>query len=227
VNLEDQLRVQGASGAATTGRLTHLTRNEIVIQTDAGQKRFTSDAVKAVALRGHPLRGGTLIGAGAFAVLGAVAICARREASNCAIAGSLGAAPIGAGVGLSSGALIPRMKPIYRAADNPTSTPAPGAVRASPSLLEDLALHVNLDDQLSVEDQSGIERSGRLIDLTADEVTIHTATGDHHFMRATLRQIAVRRQHLRLGTLIGGGTGAIYGAVSECRGGAHDDGLTA
>ena len=108
VNLDDQLQVEDQSGVKATGRLTRLTRDEIAIQTDAGEKRFTSDTVRAVAVRGHALRKGALIGAGVFAVLGAVAICSHEGGGNCVIVGSLGAAPIGAGVGLAVGALIPR-----------------------------------------------------------------------------------------------------------------------
>ena len=73
VNLDDQLQVEDQLGVKATGRLTRLTRDEIAIQTEAGEKRFASDTVRAVAVRGHALRKGALIGAGVFAVLGAVA----------------------------------------------------------------------------------------------------------------------------------------------------------
>src|SRR3970040_700718 len=80
VNLDDQLRVEERSGARTTGRLTRLTRDAITSQTDAGEKRFASDTVRAVAVRGHTLRKGALIGAGVLAVLGAVATCSHEGA---------------------------------------------------------------------------------------------------------------------------------------------------
>ena len=51
VNLHDQLQVEDRSGVKTTGRLTRLTRDEIAIQTKAGEKRFTRETVRAVAVR--------------------------------------------------------------------------------------------------------------------------------------------------------------------------------
>ena len=82
---------------------------------------------------------------------------------------------------------------------------------------------MNLKDQVQVEDSSGSWTTGRLTGLTADELTIHTAAGDRHFTRAGLRQVTVRRRHLRSGTLIGAGTGATYGALSECGDSAHGE----
>src|SRR3990172_3780616 len=115
VNLDDRVQVEDQSGARATGRLTRLTRDEMAIQTDAGEKRFASDTVRAVAVRGQSLRKGALIGAGVFAILGAVAICAHEGGRDCIIVGALGAAPIGAGVGLVMGALRSRMRTVYRA----------------------------------------------------------------------------------------------------------------
>jgi len=65
----------------------------MAIQADAGEKHFTSDTVREVAVHGHALRRGALIGAGVFAVLGTVAICSHRGGADCAIIGPLGAAP--------------------------------------------------------------------------------------------------------------------------------------
>jgi hypothetical protein len=56
VDLDDYLQVQEQSGAAYAGRLRHLTDREMVIETPAGEKRFTSDVVQTVALRHHRLR---------------------------------------------------------------------------------------------------------------------------------------------------------------------------
>src|SRR3990170_6916992 len=112
VNLDDQLQVEDQLGVKATGRLTRLTRDEIAIQTDAGEKRFTSDTVREVAMRGHSLRKSAVIGIGVIAVLGVVATCAHEGGGACVIIGSLGAAPIGAGAGLAMGALISRMRTI-------------------------------------------------------------------------------------------------------------------
>lgn len=231
VNLDDQLRVEDQSGVKATGRLTRLTRDEIAIQTEAGEKRFTRDTARAVAVRGHALRKGALIVAGVFAVLGPVALCSReaREGSasegnaNCLI-GSLTFAPVGAGVGLAMGALIPRMRTVYRAPENRASVPpAGGALGVQASLLEDLALRVNLDDQLRVEDRSGVGTIGRLTRLTADEITLQTAGGEKHLTRESVRQVAVRRRPLRTAVLIGAGVGAATGAVAACTGSDREE----
>lgn len=219
VNLDDRLEVEDQSGVKATGRLTRLTREEIAIQTDAGEKRFTSDTVREVAVRGHSLRKGALIGAGVFALLGAVAVCSHEGGGDCIIIGPLGAAPIGAGVGLAMGALISRMRTVYRAPESRASVPRSRAVSGiQASLLEDLALRVNLDDQLRVEDQSGGRTTGRLTRLTADEITVRTDAGEKRFTRETIRQIAVRHRPLRMAVLIGAGAGAAAGAVAACTG---------
>jgi len=219
VNLDDRLQVEDQSGAKATGRLTRLTWDEIAIQTDAGEKHFTSDTVREVAVRGHSLRTGALIGAGVFAVLGALAMCSREGGADCIVIGPLGAAPIGAGVGLTMGALISRMKTVYRAPESRASVPASRAASGvHASLLEDLALRVNLDDQLRVEDQSGVRTTGRLTRLTADEITVLTDAGEKHFVREAVRQVAVRHRPLRRAVLIGAGVGAAIGAVAGCAG---------
>jgi hypothetical protein len=217
VNLDDQLQIEDQSGVKANGRLARLTRDEIAILTDVGEKRFTTDNVREIAVRGHSLAKGALIGTGVVAVLGAVATCSHEGGANCGIIGSLRAAPIGAGVGLAIGALVPRMKPIYRAPEDRVSVQPSRAARQA-SLLEDLALGVNLDDQLRVEDRSGSRTTGRLTHLTADEITLQTAAGEKHFTRETVRQVEVRRQPLRMAVLIGAGAGAITGAVAACTG---------
>jgi hypothetical protein len=222
VNLGDQLQVEDQSGVRATGRLTRLTRGDITIETDAGEKRFTSDTVRNVAVRGHALRKGALIGAGVFTVLGMVALCSREEAregsANC-VFGLLSLPPFGAGVGLAMGALIPHMRTVYRAPENRASGPRSGdTIGVQASLLEDLALRVNLNDQLRVDDRSGVGTTGRLTHLTADEITLQTAEGEKRFTRETVRQVAVRRQPLRMAVLIGAGAGAAAGAVAACTG---------
>ena len=219
VNLDDQLQVEDQSGAKLTGRLTRLTRNDMAIQTRAGEKRFTSDTVRGVAVRGHALRRGALVGAGVFAVLGAVAVCSHRGSGDCGIVGPVGAAPIGAGVGLAIAALIPQMKPIYRAPENRISVPPSSAASGvQAGLFEDLALWVNLNDRLRVEDQSGVRTTGRLTHLTADQLAIQTDAGERRFAGATVREVTVRRRSLRTGVLIGAGLGAVLGALAACTG---------
>lgn len=216
VNLDDQLRVEDQAGVKATGRLTHLTRDDIAILTDAGEKHFTSEQVRIVAVRGHSLGKSALIGAGIFAGLGAVAVAVRGGNAG---AGPLGAATIGAGVGLAIGALVPRMKTIYRPPEDRATVPRSwDAIGVQPSLLEDLALRVNLDDRLRVENQSGGRTTGRLTELTDQAITIQTSAGEKHFTRETVRQVAVRRQPIRLAVLIGAGVGAALGAAAGCTG---------
>jgi hypothetical protein len=111
------------------------------------------------------------------------------------------------------------MRTVYRAPENRASVPrSGGTIGVQASLLEDLALRVNLDDQLRVDDRSGVGTTGRLTRLTADEITLQTAAGEKHFTRETVRQIAVRRQPIRMAVLIGAGAGAAIGAVAGCVG---------
>jgi hypothetical protein len=57
---------------------------------------------------------------------------------------------------------------------------------------EDLALRVNLDDHVQVEDESGRKAAGRLTRLTIDEIGILTDAGERRFTHGTLREVAVR-----------------------------------
>ena len=117
VNLADQVHVLDRSGTVHAGRITQLTRAELTVQTEAGAKHFTSDSIRSVAVRYHPMLRAALIGAAAFAVVGAVAICSHRGGSDCALVGAVGAAPVGGGAGLTVGALTTRMKAVYVATE--------------------------------------------------------------------------------------------------------------
>ena len=221
VNLDDQLRVEDQSGVKATGRLTRLTRDDITIQTDAGEKHFTSEQVRKVAVRGHSLGKSALIGAGVFAVLGVVATATQGEDAG---ARPIGAAVIGAGLGVAIGALIPQMKTIYRPPEDRAPVPrSRDDIGAQSSLLEDLGIRVNIDDRIRVEDQSGVRTSGRLMALTDHAITIQTSAGEKHFTRETVRQVAVRRQPIRMAVLIGAGAGAALGAAIACTGPEHEE----
>jgi hypothetical protein len=85
------------------------------------------------------------------------------------------------------------MKRIYRAED--TRVPPSRISPEEPaSLLEDLALHVNLGDQLRVEDQSGGWTTGRLTGVADEALTVHTPDGDRRFTRAQA-DVAVLPMH--------------------------------
>lgn len=223
VNLGDRIQLQDQSGIAHAGRITQLTRDDIAIETAAGLKYFTADSTRTVAVEGHPMRRSALIGAATFAVMGAVVRCSRSGGWDCALVGSIGAAPIGAGAGLAIGTLIARFKTVYVAREHPTTPATHVAIVPGIGLLEDLGRYVNLNDRVSVEDQSGVWKTGRLTELSFDELTLQTDAGDKHFSRGDLQTVAIRRQQLRTGTMIGAAAGAVYGVASECRGGANAD----
>ena len=214
INIDDQIRVQGQSGGSVTGRLTRLTRDSITILTNAGEKQFTSDAVRAVSVRGHAVGRGALVGAASFAVLGAVA-------GNGSVSG---AAAIGAGLGAAIGSVVPTRRTIFRASESsaPVRRP-PDAAGAGPDLVTELGPRINVDDRIRIEDETGVRTTGRVTHLTADAITIETGSGERRFTPEALREVGVRRSPVRLMTLVGAGTGVVAGALSECRGEAHSE----
>jgi hypothetical protein len=113
VKVGDQLRVQDRSGAETTGRLTALTADEITLETDAGEQRFLRDAVATVAVRRSYAWMGAFVGAGVGAVAGWVGDTEHHDFDLPAL--------LGAGAGAIAGALIPRMKTVYRGAGKEAS----------------------------------------------------------------------------------------------------------
>lgn len=111
VNLGDRLRVRDRSGVTISGRLTGLTGTEITLETESGEAPVAVTAVRAVAVRRYALGQGALIGGAVFTAL-AFAAPACRDNPDCV---PIVAAPFGAGVGLAIGALVPRMKTVFRA----------------------------------------------------------------------------------------------------------------
>ena len=112
VNLNDRLRIEEPSGIKSTGRLTGLTDTEMTIETGAGEKRFTREGLRQVAVRHHPVRAATLIGAGAGGAYGGLAACLAHERSECPDAALIGAG-LGAGTGLVAGMLLRSTKIVY------------------------------------------------------------------------------------------------------------------
>ncbi len=215
VNVGDQVQIRDQSGVKITGRLTGLTRDAITIQTDAGEQRFASGAVRDVAVRGHALLRGTLIGAGAIMVLGTAA--AVRQGNS--VGAVFGGIPVGAGAGLAIGALVPQMKTVYRSPrDGAPVAPSAVAPGAQPGPFDDLGLRINLDDEIRIEDQSGIRITGYVTRLTSDAVTVKTRDGEKQFNRETVRQIELRERPMRTAILIGAGVGVALGAVAGCIG---------
>ncbi len=220
VNLGDRVQVRDRAGATQTGRVTALTPGYIELLTRDGARRLAEDAVTSVELRRHPLKRGALIGAAGLAVLGGIAVCAHKGGTDCAVAGAAGAAPIGAGIGLTIGSVVPRMRTIYRLGGHARHEEAAG--ESGNSLLADLGLRVNLDDRVRVRETSGGSRSGRVSALDRDSMTLRTTRGVVVLSRADIEQVALVRSHLRTGVLLGAAAGAGWGAATECRGDARE-----
>jgi hypothetical protein len=83
IKVNDRLQIEDQSGARITGRLARLTRDEVAIQTNGGEQRFTSADVRSVAVRRGSGRWGALIGAGVGAVVGAALECGGGEHDEC------------------------------------------------------------------------------------------------------------------------------------------------
>jgi hypothetical protein len=120
VNLGDQLRIEDRSGIVTTGRLTHLSADEVTVRNGAGEKRFIRETVRQVAVRQRPLRTAVLIGAGVGSVAGAVAACTGPNREECVDASIMPAA-VGAGLGLAVGALVHKTTIVYPEVEKRTS----------------------------------------------------------------------------------------------------------
>lgn len=214
VNLDDRLTIEDQSGARIVGRLTRLTRDEITIRAATGEQRLTRAAVRQVGVRRYLQREGVLIGAGAGAALGALAACAGSERTECAD-GPILAGAVGAGVGLALSRLFPRTATVYR---SPVDE-APSRESGSPEgPFDDLALRVNLDDRLRVDEGTGARTTGRLTALTGDEMTLETDAGPRRLTSATVRDVAVRRYSPGRGALFGAGIFTVLAvAAPACR----------
>lgn len=219
VNLGDRIEAEDHTGNRIAGQVIGLRRGEIAVQTGAGEVRLARDTTRQIAVRGHSLARGALIGTAVFAVLGAVAVCYHEGGATCAIVGPLGAAPVGAGIGLAAGAVIPTATTVYRAPGRglPSQT-GPSGGDGQASLLEDLGLRVNVGDRIRIQDRAGTIVVGRLIGLATQEMAVHTATGLRRFARQDISQIALRRRPVRMAVLIGATAGVVAGVLAACTG---------
>jgi hypothetical protein len=214
VNLGDSLRIENASRERISGRLTRLTRDEITISTDSGEQRFTRATVRDVAVRRSSRRRGVLIGAGVAAAAGALAACVPADRSECAD-GPIIMGALGAGVGLALGGLVARTTTVYV---SPIDMPPSPLSTQPPGPLETLALRIDLNDWIRVEDRSGTRISGRLMQLTGEEMTIETDDGPKRFTAASVRAVAVRSYPLGKGALIGAGVFTVLAVTAPaCR----------
>ncbi len=105
--------------------------------------------------------------------------------------------------------------------------PAPGVAqsmdeKAQPlESFQDLALRVQLGNQVRIEDNSGVRITGRLTRLSPDEIAIEAESGERLFASRDVRVVSRRQGSILRGALIGAGALAALGAISECRGGKN------
>lgn len=214
VNLHDELRIEAPSGATTSGRLTSLGPEELVVATSDGERRLSGATVGKVSIRRRALRTGVLVGAGIGAIAGALAGCTGEDREECADAPLL-LGGLGAAAGAAVGALMPRTTVVYVA---PSASTAPGAAPRRPGPLDAIGLHANLGDRIRVTDRSGARHAGRLTGLTGDTLTLEGEAGERRFTHEQVQQVALRGPAMGLGALVGAGTFAAAAlASSSCR----------
>lgn len=215
LNVGDTVRVDSETGVRTTGRLTTLTQRSLVVRASGREMVFDTSAVRAVSVTSHPFKRSVLIGAAAFAALGAAATCAHDGGAGCVVIGGVRTVPVGLGVGLAAGALLTRMRVVYRqtAADASGPTALDGD-----SLLDDLGGTVNVGDHLRIADRAGSVRTGIVTQFGHDAVTLRTRDGVHRYTRETIGSVGLRRRPIRAAVLIGTAAAAGVGAVLACTG---------
>jgi len=176
---------------------------------------FDASSVRTVSVESRPFRRSMLVGALAFAALGATATCVHEGGAGCVVLGGLRPLPVGLGVGLGAGAVLTQMREVYRRDGEEAEG---SSALEDDSLLDDLGRAVNLDDRLRVTDTAGVVRSGRLTEFSDDALTLQTRDGAHHYNRAMLSVVAIQRRPIRTFVLIGTTTGVGLGAVLACTG---------
>jgi len=197
----DQVRVVDQSGVRHTGRVVGFGRDGLIIGEVGAPRLFAESAVRQVYRRSASTGRGALIGIGLFTLVGA-AVCDHSSAG--AACPFLFGLTFGAGVGALVGAWVPSMHSVYRAASPPASVRAGATGPASPSLMDDLGMAVNVGDRLSVESIAGGTATGTLSWLREDGLAIRTgATEQVDFTRDKVRRVSVVRSRSRLGTLLG------------------------
>ncbi len=105
--------------------------------------------------------------------------------------------------------------------------PAPSVAQATDESarplesFHDLALRVQLGHQVRIEDNSGVRITGRLTRLSPDEIAIEAEGGERLVASRDVRVVSRRQGSILRGALIGAGSLAALGAISECRGGKN------
>jgi hypothetical protein len=219
INVDDRLRIEDPSGATATGRLTRLTREEITIETSAGEKRFTSATVRTITVRRGSRSKGVLIGAGIGAATGALLACTGQEREECAD-GAILLGALGAGIGLAVSALVPRATTVYRASKD--MSPSPGAAQGLAMYVEVCGLGPSSSLPTGGWEHSGvtIERDGRISATTG--ASPHGQGNETTFAQMLADQFGVPIDHV---TILHGDTGIVkqgigtFGSRSQAVGG--------
>lgn len=212
INRDDRVRVVDQSGAEVTGRVIGFGRDGLMVRTKADDRRFTSEAVRRLDVGATSKARWTLIGAGAFALVGAAAC---GEAACAVFLGSLLGAPLGALVSPS----VPSMQVVYRAPSGQAAPrPADRGDGGRDSLLEDLGMHVNLGDRVRLESVSGGTIDGFVTGLDDETFTICSDRScgamsgaiastqgavETRFTRANIRRVSTHRGHALVSMIIG------------------------
>ena len=215
LNVGDTVRIDSGTGLRTTGRLTALTQRRLVMRADGREMDVDTSTLRAVSVTSHPFKRSVLIGAAAFAALGAAATCANDGGAGCVVIGGVRTVPVGLGVGLAAGALLTRMRVVYRRAAADASGPA---AFDGHSLLDDLGRTVNVGDNLRIADRTGSVRTGIVTQFGHDAVTLRTRDGAHRYTRDMIGSVGLRRRPIRTAVLAGTATGVGVGAVLACAG---------
>jgi hypothetical protein len=147
-----------------------------------------------------------------------VAACTGPDRTEC-VNGPILFGACGAGGGLVLGRLFARTVIVYRSQAGDRDSRESGSPEGP---FAEVALSVNLGDRLRVGDQTEAAITGRLIDLTGDEIAIETDPGVKHFTSATVKEVRVRSYSLRRGALVGAGISTALAVASPaCRSNPH------
>lgn len=117
----DHIRVVDVAGRETAGRISQLSRDTLVLVTDAGPRQLgEADVATIRQRRDDPLKNGAVIGAVAGTAYGALGLLVARLTENThlsvgrATTGVLFCTGIGAAIGVGIDALITRQRVIYQ-----------------------------------------------------------------------------------------------------------------
>ena len=72
---------------------------------------------------------------------------------------------------------------------------------------------MNRGDSATVRNSAGTAFRGRVLDLSPDEIVLRIDGQRRRFAEADVREVSIKGDSLRDGTLIGAGTGALVGAL--------------